>query len=163
MYAKQIISGLSYLHENKVLHKDIKGANILVNKDGMIKLSDFGCSVEIERTLSTQTGHGDHSLQGSIPWIAPEVVTRGEYGRRSDIWSLGCTILEMASGKCPWSQYNLENPFLLIRKIGETDDLPEIPDHLSTELKNLIMKCLNRDSKQRPYAPELLEHKFFDE
>ena len=72
IYSKQILEGLSYLHDNKVIHKDIKGANILVDSDGTVRLADFGCSMQIDRTLSSNEFVAQ--LRGSIPWMAPEVV-----------------------------------------------------------------------------------------
>mmetsp|Transcript_36029 Transcript_36029/g.32403 ORF Transcript_36029/g.32403 Transcript_36029/m.32403 type:complete len:123 (+) Transcript_36029:1763-2131(+) len=99
-YAKQILEGLDYLHTNKVIHKDIKGSNILVDADGTVKLADFGCSLEVERTLTIlNSNKSDNPLKGSVPWMAPEVASETVDARRSDIWSFGCTILEMATAK----------------------------------------------------------------
>src|SRR5688572_15017008 len=101
-YARQILEGLEYLHENGVIHKDIKGANILVSAEGTVKLGDFGCSRSIEKTLTAPMGdNAENPLMGSLPWMAPEVASQSMTGRRSDIWSFGCTILEMATGKLP--------------------------------------------------------------
>lgn len=92
--------------------------------------------------------------------MAPEVVKETGFGRRSDIWSFGCTILEMATGKCPWSQYNFENQITLMMKIALSDETPAIPDSLSDELKDFIGLCLKRNRDDRPYACDLLKHKF---
>lgn len=160
VYAKQILCGLQFLHENGVIHKDIKGANILIHKDGTVKLSDFGCSSDIEKTIHTVQNPVQAGLKGSVPWMAPEVVAETGFGRRSDIWSFGCTILEMATGKMPWSQYSFDNPFALMMKIALTEETPEIPDFLSAELKDFIGLCLKRKQEDRPHAAELLQHKF---
>lgn len=160
VYSKQILAGLIYLHENKVIHKDIKGANTLVDGDGTVKLADFGCSTQIEKTLSNFEGLLSNSLKGSIPWMAPEVVKETGYGRRSDVWSFGCTILEMATGKAPWSHYHFDNPVSLLMKIAVSEEIPQIPETLSEELKNFIGLCLQRDPKDRPYAQDLLGHPF---
>ena len=129
VYAKQILSGLKYLHANGVIHKDIKGANILIHKDGTVKLSDFGCSKEIEKTLTSgKNPMQNDGLKGSVPWMAPEVVKETGHGRRSDIWAFGCTILEMATGKTPWSHLKLDNQIALLMKIALSDEIPEIPD-----------------------------------
>jgi len=95
-YAREILEGLEYLHTRDplILHRDIKGANILVG-DGKVKLADFGCSKRTADTLS-------QSLRGSIPWMAPEVIQQTGYGRRRDIWSFGCVLIEMATAKHPW-------------------------------------------------------------
>ncbi|XP_057965343.1 mitogen-activated protein kinase kinase kinase 3 isoform X2 [Malania oleifera] len=99
-YTRQIISGLAYLHGRNTVHRDIKGANILVDPNGEIKLADFGMAKHITACSSML------SFKGSPYWMAPEVVmnTNG-YSLTVDIWSLGCTILEMATSKPPWSQY----------------------------------------------------------
>ncbi|MBA0726070.1 hypothetical protein Golax_001920 [Gossypium laxum] len=98
------------------------------------------------------------SFKGSPYWMAPEVVmnTNG-YNLAVDIWSLGCTILEMATSKPPWSRYE---GVAAIFKIGNSKDVPEIPDHLSNEAKSFIRLCLQRDPSARPTAFQLLDHPF---
>ncbi|XP_020225973.1 mitogen-activated protein kinase kinase kinase 3 [Cajanus cajan] len=151
-YTRQIVSGLSYLHGRNTVHRDIKGANILVDPNGEIKLADFGMAKHINASASML------SFKGSPYWMAPEVVmnTNG-YSLPVDIWSLGCTILEMATSKPPWSQYE---GVAAIFKIGNSKDMPEIPDHLSSEAKNFIQLCLQRDPSARPTAQMLLNHPF---
>ncbi|CAK9148736.1 unnamed protein product [Ilex paraguariensis] len=98
------------------------------------------------------------SFKGSPYWMAPEVImnTNG-YSLAVDIWSLGCTILEMATSKPPWSQYE---GVAAIFKIGNSKEIPEIPDHLSNDAKNFIRLCLQREPSARPMAPQLLDHPF---
>ena len=71
------------------------------------------------------------TLKGSVPWMSPEVVTQIKYDTKADIWSFGCTLVEMASGKPPWSNYEFDNPFAAIMKIGLSDEIPEIPSNIS--------------------------------
>ncbi|KAL6346054.1 hypothetical protein AAG906_025334 [Vitis piasezkii] len=151
-YARQIISGLAYLHGRSTVHRDIKGANILVGPNGEIKLADFGMAKHINSSSSML------SFKGSPYWMAPEVVmnTNG-YSLAVDIWSLGCTILEMATSKPPWSQYE---GVAAIFKIGNSRDVPEIPDHLSNDAKSFVRLCLQRDPSARPTALQLLDHSF---
>ncbi|KAM3282633.1 mitogen-activated protein kinase kinase kinase 3 [Capsicum chacoense] len=151
-YTRQILSGLSFLHARNTVHRDIKGANILVDPNGEIKLADFGMAKHITSCPSVL------SFKGSPYWMAPEVVmnTSG-YGLAVDIWSLGCTILEMATSKPPWSQYE---GVAAIFKIGNSKDFPEIPEHLSNDAKNFIRLCLQREPSARPTASQLLEHPF---
>ncbi|XP_016189721.1 mitogen-activated protein kinase kinase kinase 3 [Arachis ipaensis] len=151
-YTRQIVSGLAYLHARNTVHRDIKGANILVDPNGEIKLADFGMAKLINSAASVL------SFKGSPYWMAPEVVmnTNG-YGLPVDIWSLGCTILEMATSKPPWNQYE---GVAAIFKIGNSKDMPEIPEHLSDDAKSFIKLCLNRDPLARPTAQMLLDHPF---
>ncbi|KAK6122661.1 hypothetical protein DH2020_043601 [Rehmannia glutinosa] len=101
MYTKQLLIGLEYLHENKIMHRDIKGANILVDNKACIKLADFGASKKVE-ALATVTGA--KSIKGTPYWMAPEVIVQSGHSYSADIWSVGCTVIEMATGKAPWSQ-----------------------------------------------------------
>ena len=161
LYAKQLLSGLDYLHENKIIHKDIKGANILVETNGVVKLSDFGCSIFIEKTLTLYLQENkDNGIQGSIPWMAPEVIRQTKYGRKSDIWSFGCTILEMITGKPPWFGYNFDNSVAAIMKIGCSNEIPAIPENISTNLKDFLLECLQRDPENRSSVKNLLSHQF---
>ncbi|GKV21636.1 hypothetical protein SLEP1_g31597 [Rubroshorea leprosula] len=151
-YTRQILFGLAYLHGRNTVHRDIKGANILVDPNGEIKLADFGMAKHITASSSML------SFKGSPFWMAPEVVmnTNG-YSLAVDIWSLGCTILEMATSKPPWSQYE---GVAAIFKIGNSRDVPEIPNHLSNDAKDFIRCCLQREPSLRPAAAKLLEHPF---
>ncbi|EGR33411.1 protein kinase family protein, putative [Ichthyophthirius multifiliis] len=123
----EIFAGINYLHSKKVIHKDIKGANILVGTDGVVKLSDFGCAKQLELTLNSNQDAMQKTLKGSVPWMSPEIVKQSKYNTKSDIWSFGCTILEMASAKPPWYNYQFDNPIAAIMKIGLSDEIPEIP------------------------------------
>ncbi|XP_022750938.1 mitogen-activated protein kinase kinase kinase 3-like isoform X3 [Durio zibethinus] len=154
-YTRQILSGLAYLHGRNTVHRDIKGANILVDPTGEIKLVDFGMAKHITACGAML------SFKGSPYWMAPEVVmnTNG-YNLAVDIWSLGCTILEMATSKPPWCQYE---GVAAIFKIGNSKDIPEIPDHLSNEAKSFIRLCLQREPSARPTALQLLDHPFIRE
>ncbi|XP_048334926.2 mitogen-activated protein kinase kinase kinase 3 isoform X1 [Ziziphus jujuba] len=151
-YTRQITSGLAYLHGRNTVHRDIKGANILVDPNGEVKLADFGMAKHITNCSSML------SFKGSPYWMAPEVVmnTNG-YSLAVDIWSLGCTILEMATSKPPWSQYE---GVAAIFKIGNSKDIPEIPDYLSYDAKDFVRLCLQREPLSRPTASQLLDHPF---
>ncbi|CAN8270756.1 unnamed protein product [Cochlearia groenlandica] len=151
-YTRQILAGLAYLHGRNTVHRDIKGANILVDPNGEIKLADFGMAKHVT-AYSTML-----SFKGSPYWMAPEVVmNKNGYTLAVDVWSVGCTILEMATSKPPWSQFE---GVAAIFKIGNSKDTPEIPDHLSNEAKKFIRLCLQRNPKLRPTASQLLEHPF---
>ncbi|KAJ0734280.1 putative mitogen-activated protein kinase kinase kinase STE-STE11 family [Helianthus annuus] len=151
-YTRQILSGLNYLHERKVVHRDIKCANILVDANGFVKLADFG--------LAKATALNDiKSCKGTPYWMAPEVVnnrSKKGYGLAADIWSLGCTVLEMLTRQIPYS--HLEGMQALFR-IGRGEP-PPIPDTLSTEARDFILKCLQVNPNDRPTAAQLLDHPF---
>ena len=156
IYTRQMLSGLAYLHENRIVHRDIKPSNILLTNEVEIKLSDFGCSFKM---IDSQTKEDMvDSFKGSIPYMAPEVLLQANLPRRSDIWSLGCTVLEMATAKPPWSEKNFDNNFAAILTIGKNDITPEVPESLSPDLKDFIGRCLKREPKERPSAEELLGH-----
>ncbi|KAL9245943.1 hypothetical protein vseg_019536 [Gypsophila vaccaria] len=151
-YTRQILAGLAYLHSRKTVHRDIKGANILVDPNGEIKLADFGMAKHITSYATVL------SFKGSPYWMAPEVVmNKNGYSLDVDIWSLGCTILEMAMAKPPWSQYE---GVAAIFKIGNSKDIPFIPEFLSSDAKSFLNLCLQRDPSKRPSALDLLEHPF---
>ncbi|VVA99164.1 unnamed protein product [Arabis nemorensis] len=151
-YTRQILAGLAYLHGRNTVHRDIKGANILVDPNGEIKLVDFGMAKHVT-AYSTML-----SFNGSPYWMAPEVIMNNNgYTLAVDVWSLGCTILEMATSKPPWSQFE---GVAALFKIGNSKDTPEIPDHLSNDAKNFIRLCLQRNPALRPTAFQLLEHPF---
>jgi serine/threonine protein kinase len=96
------------------------------------------------------------SVQGTVQWMAPEVITQTGYGRKADIWSLGCVALEMLTGKEPWPKFRTH--IAAIMKIGLSQDIPEIPDTVSTAAQDFVKLCLARDPQARPRAEQLLRH-----
>ncbi|KAI7742310.1 hypothetical protein M8C21_012000 [Ambrosia artemisiifolia] len=152
-YTHQILSGLSYLHATNTVHRDIKGANILVDHNGRVKLADFGMAKHISGPSCPL------SFKGSPYWMAPEVINNNSGGCNLavDIWSLGCTVVEMATGKPPWSQYE---GVAALFKVGNSKELPMIPEKLSSDGKDFILQCLQRNPSKRPTATQLLDHPF---
>ena len=158
IYLKQILDGLEYLHSKGVVHRDIKSANILVDLKGNIKLSDFGVSGQISLKKNEGESGFLESLKGTLLWMAPEVICQTKYGKKADIWSLGCTLLEMATGLPPWGK--LENQMEAILKIGKSNENPEIPNNLDEDFIDFLNMCFIRNTRERPSANELKEHKF---
>ncbi|KAK7280173.1 hypothetical protein RJT34_25235 [Clitoria ternatea] len=152
MYTKQLLLGLEYLHNNGIIHRDIKGANILVDNKGCIKLADFGAS---KKVVELATMNGAKSMKGTPHWMSPEVILQTGHTISTDIWSVACTVIEMATGKPPWSQQYPQEVSALFY-IGTTKSHPPIPEHLSTEAKDFLLKCFHKKPNLRPSASELL-------
>jgi serine/threonine protein kinase len=148
-------AGLYYLHSHSppVVHRDIKGANLLVGSDFCVKLADFGCSRCDVETRSFTT-------LGSIPWMAPEVVQANGYGRKADIWSLGCTVLEMATAQSPWGEGAFDNIPFAISRIALSEELPPIPAELPESCQDLVRQCVCRTTSERLSARQVLRHPF---
>eukprot|EP00755_Sulcionema_specki_P033823 Sspe_Gene.101612::Locus_76211_Transcript_1_1_Confidence_1.000_Length_1827::g.101612::m.101612 len=158
-YLLQTLTGLRFLHENRVLHGDIKAANILVTAKGQCKLADFGGSSKVldnEALLNS-------CYRGTALWMAPEVVREKKFSLSADIWSLGCTFIEMASGSIPWAERSLEGPMVIINFLRRTSEPPQLnaKHKLSDKAVDFCMNaCLQLDQTQRLTAQELLLHSF---
>ncbi|URE47307.1 hypothetical protein MUK42_13882 [Musa troglodytarum] len=138
-------------HENLIqFYGTDKCANILVDANGSVKLADFGLAKEISKLNWAK------SCKGTVYWMAPEVVKTKPYGPSADIWSLGCTVLEMLTRHPPYPNLEWIEAFY---KIGH-GELPNIPNSLSMEAHDFIRKCLQVNPEYRPSAAQLLKHPF---
>lgn len=127
---RQTLGGLAYLHDKGILHRDLKADNILLDLDGTCKISDFGIS---KKTDDIYGNDSSNSMQGSVFWMAPEVIqSQGQgYSAKVDIWSLGCVVLEMFAGRRPWSK---EEAIGAIFKLGSLSQAPPIPEDVSMNI-----------------------------
>uniref|UniRef100_A0A8C5WH74 Mitogen-activated protein kinase kinase kinase 2 n=1 Tax=Leptobrachium leishanense TaxID=445787 RepID=A0A8C5WH74_9ANUR len=153
-YTRQILQGVSYLHINMIVHRDIKGANILRDSAGNVKLGDFGASKRIQTIC--MSGTGIKSVTGTPYWMSPEVISGEGYGRKADVWSVACTVVEMLTEKPPWAEYEA---MAAIFKIATQPTKPKIPDTVSDFCRD-FMKLIFVEEKRRPTADELLKHPF---
>eukprot|EP00898_Chlorokybus_atmophyticus_P007030 jgi/Chlat1/7328/Chrsp59S06965 len=159
-YTRLLLEAVNCMHGVNIMHRDIKGANILLDKQWngtVIKLADFGAS----KAVNSQVKH--RTLLGTVPFMAPEVLRQVGADCRADIWSIGCTVIEMATGNPPSYQgVNRSglNFYAIGKRIFSEDDCPEIPEHLSPECKDFLQRCFRRNPQERPTAEELLQHPF---
>ncbi|KAJ0408873.1 hypothetical protein ATCC90586_007971 [Pythium insidiosum] len=161
IFTRQIVAGVVYLHEMGIIHRDIKGANVLVNEQGISKLADFGCSKQLQPKITASLEESLRSMRGSIPWMAPEVVNQTGHGFKADIWSIGATVIEMATGQHPWPACT--NSMAVILAIAKTESPPPIPSSLSAEAKSFLARCFCIDPEDRATAVELSQHPFLRE
>lgn len=147
LYMSQVLHGLLYLHDQGVIHRDIKGANILTTKLGLVKLADFGVA-------SRTAGLNESSVVGTPYWMAPEVIELTGATTSSDIWSVGCTVIELLDGRPPY--YQLQAMPALFRIVN--DDHPPLPQGASPVVIDFLMQCFQKDPNLRVSARKLLKH-----
>ena len=156
LYTKEILLGLDYLHQNGIVHCDLKCNNVLLGSNGNIKLADFGCA---KRLADNRENVSWQTICGTPLWMAPEVLRNEKLDFASDIWSLGCTVIEMATGSPPWGK-DISNPMAVVMKIACSNEFPAFPTNFSKEGLDFLDKCFQRDPKKRCTTQELLRHPF---
>ncbi|KAJ9459255.1 hypothetical protein DIPPA_23641 [Diplonema papillatum] len=146
-FVSHILRGLKFLHDHKVIHRDIKPSNVLLCDTGVIKLCDFGVSTIVE------TDCGAHTVVGTPGYLSPEVVQQQPYGTASDVWSLGCCLLELVTGVRPYSTFI--SATAVIKTVS--DPHPPIPPSVPPAMRGFLMSTFSKVPEARPTAQELLE------
>jgi serine/threonine protein kinase len=175
-YLYQMVCGLEYLHSKQILHRDIKGGNILVNDEGIVKLADFGASKRIQVSENGTLMDIDDLMEnmtfrGTPFFMAPEVFEE-KYGPKADIWSCAGVAHQMSTGTPPWKDLGLRSQIPLFNHLKNSSGPPPMPkddDQNSAtpvscqSFQNLLTQCFQRDPKKRPSTQVLLQHQFFRE
>lgn len=153
-FIHDVASGLAYLHENDIVHRDIKPDNVLIDNHGNFLITDFGISKKMRSTLrrnSTRLQDSKDGFSGTIGYMGPEMFkSNPEAVKATDIWALGATIYELATGELPF--FGQGGVMLL-----HGAELPELPSNCSKKLNNLVQACLSKETWDRPQATDLLE------
>ncbi|XP_059159289.1 uncharacterized protein LOC131943282 isoform X2 [Physella acuta] len=154
-FTYQILEGLHYLHSNKIIHRNIKGSNILLKDENNIKISDFGVA-KILNTLSRASTQG----KGTVSWMAPEMFQEVSHDYKVDIWSLGCTVFQMITGKIPFSEMSVKT--VIIKGSNNQLEL-SIAENCSLTLQDFLRQACEKDPCKRASASSLMEHSFLKE
>lgn len=156
--AEGVLQGLSYLHERRIIHRDIKPQNILLDNNGQVKLCDFGVSGEVVDSLAT-------TFTGTSYYMAPERIQGQPYTVTSDVWSLGLTLMEVAQQKFPFLAEG-HNPLMPIELLTfivnmpppELSDEPEEGIKWTESFRHFLRCCLEKDNKRRPSPRQMMSH-----
>lgn len=149
-FTKQVVSGLAYLHSKNIAHRDLKGDNLFVDTLGRVKVGDFGTSKELQTIRMT------NSVAGTPYFMAPEVVTCQGHGIEADVWSVGCCVIQMLTGKPPFHQY--DNPYTVMFQVSKGNIEDQIPANFPPEAADFVRKCTALQPGDRWTCQQLLEH-----
>uniref|UniRef100_A0A674EZ77 Serine/threonine-protein kinase PLK n=1 Tax=Salmo trutta TaxID=8032 RepID=A0A674EZ77_SALTR len=150
-YLRQIVSGLKYLHEQEILHRDLKLGNFFVSELMELKVGDFGLAAKLE-----SAGNRKKTICGTPNYLSPEVLNKQGHGCESDVWALGCVMYTMLLGRPPFETTNLKETYRCIREARYS-----LPSSLSPQAKQLISSLLAKTPEDRPHLDHILRHDFF--
>lgn len=149
----QLLTGIAYLHRQRIIHRDLKPANLLLTGDGQLKIADFDVATQVVGLRANE-----RSCVGTPWYTAPEVIEVAPYSFGADIWSVGCVVLELATGSRPWSDCN--GVQALFKMVEEPHPPLPVSPRLSAELAEFLLKCFHRNADTRATAADLLAHRF---
>ena len=149
-FMRQILLGVDYLHDNKIIHRDLKLGNVFLNDDMECKIGDFGLATRVDFE-----GERKKTLCGTPNYIAPEVLGKKGHSYEVDVWSLGCIMYTLLVGKPPFETQTLKDTYTRIRK-----NEYHVPSRVGPLAKNLIQKLLQHEPNKRPCVKEILEDDF---
>eukprot|EP00667_Euglena_gracilis_P002654 EG_transcript_2660 len=158
-YAQQMFQGLAYLHSQDIIHRDVKGGNLLVSTTGIVKIADFGTAKMLKK--GTDSLQGPFAPHGSPFWLAPEVLKGVLVSKASDLWSAGCVIIEMATGAPPWPEFANRPVTGIIWSISSANRPPAFPSTLSGLSLDLLSVCLALKPEDRQPVSQILQHLWF--
>uniref|UniRef100_A0A672K4W4 Serine/threonine-protein kinase PLK n=1 Tax=Sinocyclocheilus grahami TaxID=75366 RepID=A0A672K4W4_SINGR len=150
-YLRQIVSGLKYLHEQQILHRDLKLGNFFINESMELKVGDFGLAAKLEPIENRR-----RTICGTPNYLSPEVLNKQGHGCESDVWALGCVMYTMLLGRPPFETTNLKETYRCIREARYS-----MPSSLSAQAKHLISSMLAKNPMDRPQLDDILRHDFF--
>ncbi|XP_055768948.1 dual specificity mitogen-activated protein kinase kinase 5-like isoform X2 [Salvelinus fontinalis] len=149
-----VVKGLTYLWSLKILHRDVKPSNMLVNTRGQVKLCDFGVSTQLVNSIAK-------TYVGTNAYMAPERISGEQYGIHSDVWSVGISFMELALGAFPYPQIQKNQGSLMLLQCIVDEDPPVLPvGQFSQNFVHFITQCMKRLPKERPAPNNLMDHAF---
>ncbi|RKP02758.1 hypothetical protein CXG81DRAFT_10449, partial [Caulochytrium protostelioides] len=148
----QIIEGIEYLHDQGIIHRDLKLANLLLTASKTVKIADFGLAVKMSHPAHAE----QKTLCGTPNYISPEIVSRQPYGLASDLWSLGCMFFTLLTGHPPFESHEVAATLERVARVAY-----DVPDHVSPEAKDMLRRLLVRDPRQRLTAKQAKRHPYF--
>ena len=156
MYCRQLLHALEFLHRYRIVHRDIKGANVLLSVEGVIKLSDFGTAKHLNPSSINQS----HTAAGTMVFMAPEVMRSEECTEAADIWSLGCLVVELVAGAYPYEEMSFQDPLQVVHHVAIHNKAPQYPKRLPPAGIAFLNRCFQAKPSARPTASQLLSDPF---